>query len=662
MIKKLFAATLLYCCIISPTLGVDGTTNDPSQTLFSARQLGMGGVSVTFSDDANGVFSNPAGMAMIKFPQMLAASRKIVLDETQYTLFGWAIPSYFGTFGLGYVGMNTGGSIPTKLDPASNRIIIDPSREATSYSNNVIAISYAKSLPFNLCIGANYKMYSQSFSGEIGDGATGTGIDLGLTMQPRTWLTLGADLKNISGGTLSWDNGVSDSISKTYKAGVKLGILGGENEAMRKSSQRLFVGIDADVSNSVNSIGLEYFPYPKIAFRGGINQGSNSFGTTYGIGVINGGFRFDYAFANRSDIPGDTPHYFSIAYIGERTVAVTRTLKLKNPHITFNYPTNRLITDLAKIAISAEAGVTRILDQKTIWTVTGISETSEAREVTEEEDLIQVSLNNKIYGDGRAGPIRSEVNLVPGRNIINILGYTSPEALAETALPGSGEAAVLRFIPFADTPMNHWAIEPIALSVTLGLVKGYPNDTFRPERGITRAELVTLLIRSMQVDKDEILGFSAFSDIPDTHWASKYITYATDNDLVTGYPNGTFKPNKVLTRAEGITIFARYAKISEEVDAKAPFVDLPENYWANKYIAPAKSAGLLQYITGEAFEASEPFSRAEACEVLYRTKPIQEKVDYWWETGQSTAGQPTTKTPPKASESIDTEAATAESL
>jgi hypothetical protein len=234
-----------------------------------------------------------------------------------------------------------------------------------------------------------------------------------------------------------------------------------------------------------------------------------------------------------------------------------------------------------------------------------------------------------------------------GRNVFQVVGYASTETPAGKASPevfvASSEARVLRFNPFSDTPMTHWAIEPVALSVTLGLVKGYPDNTFKPEKGITRAELVTLLVRTMPVKIEESVTVSTFSDVPEHHWAASYIAYGSYKKLITGYPDGTFKPNMVLTRAEGVTILARYSNLAEEPGAAPPFPDLQPDFWANKYIAPAKKAGLLEYLVGRDFEPPTPFTRAEACEVLYRTPQVKQSVDQFWDTGIVSARQVETK-------------------
>jgi hypothetical protein len=655
MSKRFFITGLLLCCMILPALAVGGTSFDPSRSLFTARQLGMGGVSVAFSDDANGIFSNPSGLTKLEFPQLTGASRKLLLDETQYILFGWAVPTEWGTFGMGYTGMNTGGSFPTKLDPASNRIIIDPSREAISYDNSVFVLSYARDveiprIPESVSLGGNLKFFNQSFSGGLSSRATATGIDLSATYQPLPWLTAGANLQNFIEGNLQWSGGSSDKIGGFYKLGCKLNILGSSKEALYPHSHKLCGGIDIDIPHSALSsanyhLGVEYFPQEKIALRGGFNLDQNGTGLALGVGVINGGFRFDYAFAQRPGMPGDTPHYFTLSYIGERIISDFFKLKKRESAIRFITPKDRLVTDRPSIEISAEARARRILEQTRVWTVTAISSTQEVRQTSKLEDLRPVYING--VKTEQVGTIETSSPLSLGRNVFQLTGYTTAETplgkVTAEVFAASGEARVLRFDPFTDTPMTHWAIDPIALSVTLGLVKGYPDNSFKPEKDITRAELVTLLVRSMPVTLAESVPATGFKDVPSKHWAAKYIAYGSYKQLITGYPDGTFKPNKVLSRAEGVTILARYAELIEEEKAVSPFPDLKPDFWANKYIALAKEVGMLEYLRGKNFEPSRPFSRAEACEVLYRTPQIRRKVDQFWETGIVSAQQPKTE-------------------
>jgi hypothetical protein len=654
-VKKAF---LIFILILSASaaFAVNGTTLDPSLNLFSARQMGMGGVSIGFANDANGVFTNPSGLVKLDFPQLTASSRKIMMDETQYSLLSWALPTNYGTFGIGYVGMGSGGSLPSMLDPATGRIIINPSLEAGSYSNSVVAFSYAKEIYIkqlnkDVALGGNLKFFNQSLSGGgAADSATGMGIDLSANYRPLPWLKVGTTLQNILGGSVKWSSS-QDKVGGYYKLGSEINLLGASEEALKPYPQVLKAGIDLDLPSSVlaasNSmlyhLGLEYFPQKNIALRAGINQETNGSGLTLGVGVVNGGFRFDYAFVQRPGLPGDTPHYFSLSYVGERVLSVFRKIKSKLAHLKILSPRDRLITDQDFIDVSGEAWGEKTYDQKRVWTVTSISATQDAFEVTEREPLSLLQLDGQPV---EQGTVEARTTLKHGRNVVQLFGVTSPEISAEATMASvvnTTEVKVLKILPFSDVSMESWALEPIYLNVVMGMITGYPDNSFKPEKGITRAELVALLVRSLGLPADTLdpyASFEVFSDVKPKHWAAKYIIYGSTLKYVTGYPDGTFKPNKVLTRAEGITILSRYASLAEEMGiTQAPFSDLKVDFWANKYIIPAKAAGMLKYLEGQEFKASAPFSRAEASEVLYRVPAIQKKAEQFWNSGVISATQ-----------------------
>ncbi|OGB89384.1 hypothetical protein A2625_07835 [candidate division WOR-1 bacterium RIFCSPHIGHO2_01_FULL_53_15] len=627
--KKTLLTT--YCLLLTAfaAFAVNGVASDPSRSLYTARQLGMGGVSVNFSDDGSGVFANPAQLTDFEFPQITTASRKLLLDETQYLFAGWAVPTAYGTFGLGYAGLGVGGSIPTTLDPTTGRITQNPSLEAGSFSNSIFALSYSRKInvPVKLSVGGNLKFFNQAVSGSGGDRGTGLGLDLGINYKPLKWLETGVVLQNLIGGSIKWGT-VEDKLGAGYKLGVRAAV-----------SDQINAGLDLDLgSSSLFHLGVEYFPLKDISLRAGLNQEAAGAGLTFGVGMENGGFRYDYAFVQRAGLPGDNPHYFTLSYVGERKLTIAKKLKSKAVAIKFLSPRDRLITDSDTVEVVIETAATRDLSQKRTWTVTSISSTSDAFDITETEPLEKTYLNGQAIE--KPGTFEAIEALKEGRNVFQVVGFTKPEEKIPS-VAGTVETRVLRITPFADTPLSHWASEPISLTVVLGLVSGYPNNTFKPEKGITRAELVTLLVKSLGLQSEILDAYSAseaFKDVKQKNWAAKYIAYGSSIKYVTGYADGDFKPNKVLNRAEGVAILARYAGL-EDLSAGSPFPDLKTDFWANKYIEPAKKAGLLNYLAGKEFKPSEPFSRAEACEVLYRVPDIQKKVDEFWNTGVISAAR-----------------------
>lgn len=142
---------------------------------------------------------------------------------------------------------------------------------------------------------------------------------------------------------------------------------------------------------------------------------------------------------------------------------------------------------------------------------------------------------------------------------------------------------------YEDVGQGRWYDQAVTALCALGL---FADDTlFRPDDPITRAELVVLLVR---LDPDAAPGAPApFSDVPDTHWAAGDIGIATALGWLQGYPDGTFGPERSLTRAEACTVLNRVlGRSGDETEARrllslGLFPDLSPTFWAGTAIAEA---------------------------------------------------------------------------
>jgi hypothetical protein len=278
------------------------------------------------------------------------------------------------------------------------------------------------------------------------------------------------------------------------------------------------------------------------------------------------------------------------------------------------------------ITVEAEPVGQIIFDRRKTWTVPLIETTYEVEGISRSFDLVKVKQND--YPINQSGTYELLSLLDLGRNVINVSG-SNPEE--NTTI--SSEVRILRIRPFSDLPLDHWALEPISLSVALGLMSGYPNNTFIPEKGISRAEMAALLVKAAGVSTDRLEEAKSELKFADTKgkWYQAYVNVGSDMGLITGYPNRSFNPEKILNRAEGIVMLTRFAKIAGREGIAFP--DLNTGFWANKAIMGAKEAGLLKYLDGKKFEVDHYFSRAEAAEVLYRTRDIQRRVNDFWDYG-----------------------------
>lgn len=140
---------------------------------------------------------------------------------------------------------------------------------------------------------------------------------------------------------------------------------------------------------------------------------------------------------------------------------------------------------------------------------------------------------------------------------------------------------------------NNWYSDEINFAVSKGFIKGYSDGTFKPNKGITRAEFAQMIAVFV---KDGYPGSSNFKDVKG-HWASNAIEQLYGNKKIKGFPDGTFKPDQKLTRAEAVTIlnsvFGRNTKATSFANVNASslkkFSDVPMSHWAYYEIIDASN-------------------------------------------------------------------------
>lgn len=182
---------------------------------------------------------------------------------------------------------------------------------------------------------------------------------------------------------------------------------------------------------------------------------------------------------------------------------------------------------------------------------------------------------------------------------------------------------ILRLIKFPDVEATYWVAIPISLLAMDNVITGYPDGTFKPEGNITRAEMCTLLMKSAGVSAETVA--TKFPDVAERHWASAFVAAASESGVVLGYPDGTFKPRNNITRAEGLAMIARFDSISQEAYGNE-FTDVKSDYWAAPIIAGSYRLGLLDYLKGNPFQPKRTLTRAETVEMLYRTRFVTARL------------------------------------
>lgn len=172
---------------------------------------------------------------------------------------------------------------------------------------------------------------------------------------------------------------------------------------------------------------------------------------------------------------------------------------------------------------------------------------------------------------------------------------------------------------------GHWAEKPVKSLAAKHIVEGVDESHYEPNRSITRAEFVTLLIRAMDwTGKAPVKAASnPFSDVAASQYYTEQVSRAASLGIVSGY-NGAFRPNDSITREEAVVALVngvQYFDRASADKAKPPFADLAEiSSWAASAVNEAWSTGLIEG-DGVRFNPRSSVTRAEVAVMIQRLLP-----------------------------------------
>lgn len=153
-------------------------------------------------------------------------------------------------------------------------------------------------------------------------------------------------------------------------------------------------------------------------------------------------------------------------------------------------------------------------------------------------------------------------------------------------------------------------------------LNGYPDNTIRPQGNITRAEVAVAFAR-LKMNSEDITYKTEtnYSDVDNSDWYAKYVAFVTDNKIMKGYEDGSFKANEQITRAEFATVVARYNNLS---DIKSNFKDV-SGHWAEGYVGSVENKGWIIGYPDGTFKPEKDISREEIATMVNRM--ADRKVD-----------------------------------
>ncbi len=175
---------------------------------------------------------------------------------------------------------------------------------------------------------------------------------------------------------------------------------------------------------------------------------------------------------------------------------------------------------------------------------------------------------------------------------------------------------------YRDVPNDAWYFANIGRAVSLGILNGMGNDRYEPDSPLTRAMFVTMLYRTVQkLGWDVTPGTKSFSDVKRGEWYTDAVLWAEKKQIVLGYEDGTFRPDRSITREEMATILDRTigSLMEEPLNTKLTFSDKKEiSSWAEQSVCAMVQAGILEGMGRNCFAPKETATRAQAATVLLR--------------------------------------------
>lgn len=179
-----------------------------------------------------------------------------------------------------------------------------------------------------------------------------------------------------------------------------------------------------------------------------------------------------------------------------------------------------------------------------------------------------------------------------------------------------GEVKSQSLLPqiFTDVPRNHQEVKAITYLKEQGIVRGYGDGTFGPDNNLTRAEAVKILMEANAMSGSKS---TSFSDISANDWFAPYVSAAFENGILKGYPDGTFRPGKKISRAEFLKVALVSAGIQPKQGLSDPYPDVSADDWFYAYFQFSKEQRLMLPKKGGFIAPHQPITRSEAARIIW---------------------------------------------
>lgn len=195
-------------------------------------------------------------------------------------------------------------------------------------------------------------------------------------------------------------------------------------------------------------------------------------------------------------------------------------------------------------------------------------------------------------------------------------GGNSSDSEKEDNLPEDKDDAIITqpTISFTDINSSHWAYSPVIYLAEKFILNGYLDGTFKPESNITRAEFAKIIVSA--TGSIDPYALSTFNDISNKDWYYSYVSTAYSMGYITGYPDGSFRPNDNITRADICTIVNRVLK-AEKASSSTFKDDSSIPLYAKDAVYALNSKGIINGYQDGTFAPLTFATRAQTAKIIH---------------------------------------------
>ncbi len=209
---------------------------------------------------------------------------------------------------------------------------------------------------------------------------------------------------------------------------------------------------------------------------------------------------------------------------------------------------------------------------------------------------------------------------------IMLISEAPSDAAASSSTATVENAQTILSVEFADMDSNHFAHDATANLYKNGFVSGDETGTIRPEQAITREETVKLALSINKVTVEENLAVDAPDSSVISDWAKDIVATAYKYGVLRGDETGEIRPQGIVTRAEMVAIVIRALNV-QVAQAAAEFTDVANDAWYAKDIAAASELGLVNGYEDGSFKPENTITRAEAFVIFNRVYTLRTALE-----------------------------------